>query len=71
MKSLIQTRDTRSERVFLVGVELKARDAADVRESLEELAELAQTAGGEIHGQATQKLDTPNAATYIGKGKAG
>ena len=70
MKSLIQTRDTRSERVFLIGVELKSREAADVRESLEELAELAQTAGGEILGHATQKLDTPNAATYIGKGKA-
>ena len=70
MKSLIQTRDTRSEHVFLVGVELKSREAADVRESLEELAELALTAGGEIIGHATQKLDTPNAATYIGKGKA-
>ena len=70
MKSLIQTRDTRSERVFLIGVELKSREAADVRESLEELAELALTAGGEIIGHATQKLDTPNAATYIGKGKA-
>ncbi len=70
MKSLIQTRDTRSERVFLIGVELKSREAADVRESLEELAELALTAGGEIIGHATQKLDSPNAATYIGKGKA-
>jgi len=70
LKSLIQTRDTRSERVFLIGVELKSREAADVRESLEELAELALTAGGEIIGHATQKLDTPNAATYIGKGKA-
>ena len=70
MKSLIQTRETRSERVFLIGVELKSREAADVRESLEELAELALTAGGEIIGHATQKLDSPNAATYIGKGKA-
>src|SRR6185295_4851513 len=40
------------------------------RESLDELAELAATAGGEVVGEGTQKLEAPNAATYIGKGKA-
>ena len=34
MKSTIQTRDTRSVRVFLIGVELKSRSAADIVESL-------------------------------------
>ena len=70
MKSLIQTRDTRSVRVFLIGVELKSRTAADVRESLAELEELASTAGTEIIGEGMQKLATPAAATYIGAGKA-
>ena len=70
MKSLIQTRDTRSIRVFLIGVELKSRTAADVSESLAELAELAATAGTQIIGQGVQKLATPVAATYIGGGKA-
>ena len=70
MKSLIQTRDTRSIRVFLVGVELKSRNAADIRESLAELAELATTAGTMILGEWVQKLDSPHAATFIGKGKA-
>ncbi|HMP84824.1 MAG TPA: GTPase HflX, partial [Verrucomicrobiota bacterium] len=70
MKALIDTRDTRTERVFLVGVELKSRDASEERESLDELAELATTAGGEVVGEGTQKLESPNAATYIGKGKA-
>jgi GTP-binding protein HflX len=70
LKSLIQTRDTRSERAFLIGVELKSRQAAEVSESLAELAELAQTAGAEIVGNGTQKMPTPIAATYIGKGKA-
>ena len=70
MKSLIQTRDTRSVRVFLVGVELKSRNAADIRESLAELAELATTAGTVIHGEGVQKMDSPHAATFIGKGKA-
>ncbi len=70
MKSLIQTRDTRSIRVFLIGVELKSRTAADVRESLDELAELAETAGTQIVGEGVQKMAVPVAATYIGPGKA-
>ncbi len=70
MKSLIQTRDTRSIRVFLIGVELKSRTAADVRESLNELAELAETAGTQIVGEGVQKMAAPVAATYIGPGKA-
>jgi len=70
LKSLIQTRDTRSVRVFLIGVELKSRTAADIRESLAELAELAATAGTEIAGEGVQKIAVPSAATYIGAGKA-
>ena len=58
-------------RVFLIGVELKSRTAADLSESLAELAELATTAGTEIIGQGVQKLATPVAATFIGPGKAG
>jgi GTP-binding protein HflX len=70
LKSLIQTRDTRSVRVYLIGVELKTRSAADIRESLAELAELATTAGTQIVGEGVQKLANPVAATYIGQGKA-
>ncbi len=70
LKALIENRDTRTERVFLVGVELKSRNGSEERESLDELGELAETAGGEVIGEGTQKLETPNAATYIGKGKA-
>ena len=70
MKALIQTRDTRSIRAFLIGVELKSASAADMRESLAELAELATTAGTEIAGEGTQKLASPAAATFIGRGKA-
>ena len=39
------------------------------QESLQELAELARTAGAVVVGQTTQKLDHPVAATYIGSGK--
>ncbi|MEI9864991.1 MAG: GTPase HflX [Limisphaerales bacterium] len=70
MKALVSTLNARSVRVFLVGVELKARTATEVRESLAELQELAETAGAQIVGDAVQKLAAPVAATYIGGGKA-
>jgi GTP-binding protein HflX len=38
-------------------------------DSLAELEQLARTAGAEIAGLITQKLDTPDPATYLGKGK--
>jgi GTP-binding protein HflX len=70
LKALIETRNRRTERVFLVGVELKARNGRDPRESLDELSELATTAGGEVIGDGLQKMAAPCATTFIGKGKA-
>lgn len=70
MKALIETRNTRPERVFLIGVELKARSAWEARDSLVELGQLAATAGGNVVGEGTQKLDAPHAGTFIGSGKA-
>lgn len=58
-----------------MGVELKGPKAASpdghwpVEESLVELAQLAHTAGLVVVGQATQRLERPNPATFIGKGK--
>ncbi len=70
MKALISTSTRRTERVFLVGVELKSRTALDTRESLDELGDLTTTAGGEVIGNGTQKLEAPVAGTFIGSGKA-
>jgi GTP-binding protein HflX len=71
LKALIETRNTRTEQVFLVGVELKSRNEGwETRDSLEELSELATTAGGKVVGDGVQKMDVLNAATFIGKGKA-
>jgi GTP-binding protein HflX len=70
LKALIETRKTRPERVFLVGVELKSRDRADTSDSLAELGELATTAGGEVIGDGWQKVVSLNPATFIGAGKA-
>jgi len=41
-----------------------------VRDSLDELAELAVTAGADVVGDGTQKLLAPAAGTFIGSGKA-
>jgi len=54
-----------------VGVELKARTGWEIRDSLDELSELATTAGAQVVGDGIQKMASPCAATYIGKGKAG
>jgi len=70
LKALIETRNTRPERVFLVGAEFKSRRRADTRDSLAELVELAATAGGDVVGDGFQKLDAPASATFIGGGKA-
>ncbi len=70
MKALVTTAQKKSERVFLVGVELKSQPAWEVQDSLEELDQLARTAGAEIVGNGTQKLESPVASTFIGTGKA-
>lgn len=70
MKALIETFRKAPERVFLVGLELKSRSAWDLQDSLAELEELAASAGGQVIGNGTQKLDTPVSSTFIGTGKA-
>lgn len=70
MRSLIETRTKRTERVFLVGVELKNEKGGSTRETLDELSELVETAGGLVMGEGVQKMETANPGTYIGKGKA-
>jgi GTPase len=49
---------------------LKSRKDWETSDSLEELAELATTAGGVVVGDGVQKVVSLNAATFIGKGKA-
>ena len=66
---MAQVYDTEEEieRVILVGVQLD--DDEDAESSLEELKELAKTAGAETVGKVIQPRDSFHPATYIGKGK--
>jgi GTP-binding protein HflX len=58
------------EPVFLVGVEVKSdHDGWSLEATLDELAALADTAGLEVRGRTTQRVETPNPATFIGSGK--
>ncbi len=58
------------ERAFLVGVDLRSEPSLlSLEDSLQELALLADTAGLEVVGEITQKLDRPSPDTYIGSGK--
>ncbi len=52
-------------RAILVGLEL----AEDISYSMEELSGLAGAAGAEVLGELIQRLERPNKATFIGKGK--
>jgi GTP-binding protein HflX len=64
------TQDPPQERALLVGLERKGHDKWAVRDSLEELRELAQSAGAEVVDLTSQKRDAPSAPTFIGSGKA-
>ena len=60
----------KQERALLIGLEKEGISKWDLRDSLEELAELAHSAGAEVVDTVTQKLQKPTAPFYIGKGKA-
>ena len=55
------------EKVILVGVETGGDEPAET--SLDELAELARTAGAEVAGRLIQTRESIHPGTYIGKGK--
>jgi GTP-binding protein HflX len=60
----------KQERALLIGLEHDGVSKWDLRDSMEELAELANSAGAEVVNTVTQKLQKPTAPYYIGKGKA-
>jgi GTP-binding protein HflX len=57
------------ETAVLVGVITQDQTEEMAREYLEELAFLAETAGAELRGVYTQRLEVPHPRTFIGSGK--
>ena len=58
------------ERAILVGAPPKAIGAETAEEHLEELGRLADTAGVDVVGTVSQRLESPSPRLYIGEGKA-
>lgn len=59
----------RPEKAVLVGLILPNEPEEKAKEYLEELAFLVDTAGGVVEKSFTQKLSTPDKATFVGSGK--
>jgi GTP-binding protein HflX len=57
-------------KAFLVGLATRAVPPAVAEEHLDELAELAASAGARVVGRALQRRPGPDPATFIGRGKA-
>ncbi len=67
--SEVEYRQLRLEQVILVGV-WTSGTAEDAQRSLAELARLAETAGSKVLDGFVQRRDKPDAATFVGSGKA-
>lgn len=65
----VEYRQLRLEKVVLIGVWGKGT-LQDAENSIRELAALAETAGAEVLDGLLQRRDFPDAASYLGKGKA-
>ncbi len=70
MKEIKKSKDLKVDKALMVGVEIfDDQKLLSLQDSLAELMRLADTAGFEVVGQITQKLDHPNPKTFIGPGK--
>src|SRR5690349_23547787 len=70
-EEMIETKPKRqAERALLIGLEQDGVSKWDLRDSMEELRELASSAGAKVVDTVTQRLQRPTAPYYIGRGKA-
>jgi len=65
---MLETAPT-TEKAVIVGLIKQGQDENQAKEYLDELEFLADTAGAKVLKRFTQKLDTPNKATFVGSGK--
>lgn len=61
--------EVKAETAILVGLITQEQDEAKTKEYLDELEFLADTAGAVTVKRFTQKVNSPNQTTYVGKGK--
>jgi GTP-binding protein HflX len=58
------------ERIILVGILFPGLTSESVDEAMDELAQLVDSAGADVVGRVVQRRDAPDAATFVGRGKA-
>ena len=68
-ESTHQIEDTRIEKAVLVGLVTRNQSENQLKEYLDELEFLAETAGAKTEEKFWQKLDHPEKRTYVGSGK--
>ena len=66
---MLEKKDLDLEKAVLVGIITKAQNDVQSKEYLDELEFLTYTAGGVVVKRFTQKMEMPNAKTFIGSGK--
>jgi len=70
MTELLETQNTETETVLLVGVLLHSEEEWRVKDTMDELAQLAESAGAEVKGRFLVRQPKIKAGHYIGTGKA-
>ncbi len=70
MKELIELEEKDLPGAVLVGLELSGSSRWEVEDCLDELGQLALTAGYEVRARVVARRGAPHPATYVGKGKA-
>lgn len=66
---MLERKETVYEKAVLVGIITREQPEEKVTEYLDELEFLTYTAGGEVVRRFVQRIDLPNAKTFIGSGK--
>lgn len=70
MSQLLETQNNETETVLLVGVLLRGEEEWKVKDTMDELAQLTESAGAEVAGRFLVRQQKIQAGHYIGTGKA-
>ncbi len=70
MSELYETQNPGAETVLLIGVVIRGGEEWQVRDTLDELAQLVESAGAEVKGRFLCRQQKIKAGHYIGTGKA-
>ncbi|WP_295842280.1 GTPase HflX [uncultured Apibacter sp.] len=66
---MLEKKEALYEKAILVGLITQSQNEDKLKEYMDELEFLADTAGAQVYKRFTQKLDQPNPRTFVGKGK--